>query len=243
MKMQKKELFLKGILVLLIAGVALFAFCYKKNDITTDAKKFKSEYESLNDTDRSNGGKYNSVSIPEENPMKYVTVKEATDIIKNKSGMIYIGANWCPWCRNAVEILIDVAKERNVNTVYYLDLTEYRNVWEVKEGKLEKTTVEKEGYYELLEALDSVLGKNTYTVKDKDGKTYDTKEKRIYMPTVIAIKNGKIEDTHVGTVDLNKDQTAYDKLNEEQVSKLKEKYISMFAAIDSSICSSGDYCE
>ncbi len=244
--MDKKELFLKGLLFFVVLGVSFLAVFLKNyTDIdNTDAKRFKEEYESLNDTVReSDGATYNNVSIPLENPMKYVTALEASEIIKNKTGIIYIGANWCPWCRNAAEVLIDVAKEKNINTIYYLDLTEYRNVWEIKDGTLSKTTNEKEGYYELLDVLDSILGKNNYTLKDANGKVYDTKEKRIYMPTVIAVKNGKIEKSHVGTVDLNSNQNKYDKLTDEQRKELTDTYNAMVLSIESNICSSGNYCE
>jgi len=243
--MEKKELLLKVLVLLVVVSIAFVAVFIKNNTThdKTDGLKFKEDYESLNHVVReSDGATYNLVDIPSDNPMKYVSAIEAVEIIKKRSGILYIGANWCPWCRNAVEVLIDVAKEKNVNTIYYLDLTEYRNVWEIKNGSLEKTTTEKEGYYDLLSALDQVLGENSYTLKDKDGKVYDTKEKRIYMPFVLAIKDGEIVDTHVGTVDLNKEQTKYDKLTEEQEKELHQKYQSMFQKIESNVCTSGDYC-
>jgi len=244
--MEKKELFLKGLVLLIVVAVSFLAVYLKANtnEMKTDGERFKEEYESLNNTVRESDGKnYNNVSIPSENPMKYVNPVEAVDIIKNKTGILYIGANWCPWCRNAVEVLIDVAKEKNVNIIYYLDLTEYRNVWEVRDGKLEKTTVEKEGYYELLRALDSILGSNNYTLKDSEGKVYDTKEKRIYLPTVIAVKDGKIEANHVGTVDLESNQNKYDKLTELQKEELAKVYHEMFSKTLNNVCSSKELCD
>ncbi len=243
--MDKKtiEAITKGGLLLLFVAVIFFGVFYKeKTNEKTDAIKFKEEYESLNNTVREGAKEsYNNVDIPEDNPMKYVTIKEATDIVKNKTGILYIGANWCPWCRNAVEVLIDTAKKENLKTIYYLDLTEYRNVWEVKEDKLVKTTTEKEGYYELLEALDSILGKETYKLT-KDKVEYDTKEKRIYMPTVISINAGEIKNHHVGTVDLNKDQTVYSKLTEKQQKELSKIYLKMIEDVRSNVCTSGEYC-
>lgn len=240
----EKNLFLKaGLLLIVVVGICV-VMLNKKEEINSDGIKFKESYESLNNTVReSDGATYNNVEIPENNPMKYVSAKEATEIIKNKTGILYIGANWCPWCRNAVEVLIEVAKKENVNTVYYLDLTEYRNVWEIKENKLVKTTEEKEGYYELLEALDEILGENTYELKDSEGKVYDTKEKRIYMPTVISINKGEIKSHHVGTVDLDEEQTKYSKLTEEQKKELESIYQKMFEDVKSNICTSGEYCD
>ena len=109
-------------------------------------------------------------------------------------------------------------------TIYYVNMDEVRNVWEIVDGKLEKTTTEKEGYYELLEALDEVLSPSTYTLTDTNGKKYDTKEKRIGMPLVIAVKNGKIETKHSGTVKLNDNQTKYSKLEDNQKEELQKIY-------------------
>lgn len=242
---KKLEIFLKGILFLLIAGGLLVGYLYKTGDTNiTDAIKFKEEYESLNNTIReSDGATYSSVDIPLNNPMKYVDINEAIEVITKKSGILYIGANWCPWCRNAVEVLIKSANENNLNTIYYLDLSKYRNVWDVEDNRLLKTEEEKEGYYELLKVLDSILGDETYKIT-KNGKTYDTKEKRIYMPTVVAIKSGKIIDYHVGTISLDKGQTKYDKLTPEQFEELSKTYTKFMQSIKAeSSCSKDDYCD
>lgn len=226
--MKKNSIWMKGILAILIIIVSALAIIKNKNILNNDAKQLKEEYESLNDTIReSDGAKYNNVEIPEKNSIKYINALEAVEIIKNKSGIIYFGANWCPWCRNAIEVLLEVAKNKDNETIYYVNMDNVRNIWEIKEGKLEKTTKEKEGYYELLEALNDVLNKNTYKLTDKDGKEYDTLEKRIGMPLVIALKNGKIIEKHSGTVKLNETQTKYSKLEDEQKEELKNIYAKM----------------
>lgn len=220
-------------------GVVLFLFCFlfggigcsstAKKEESSDGIQFKEEYEKLNGTIReSDGALYNTVSIEKENPIKYIDAKEATQIIKNKTGVIYFGASWCPWCRNAIPVLFDVAKKKKIDTIYYVDMDKVRNIYEIKDGNLVKVQEEKEGYYELLEALDSILGENTYTLTS-DGQTYDTKEKRIYMPLVVGIKNGSIVDSHVGTVSLNEDQTKYSPLTNEQYDELYKRYESLFS--------------
>ncbi len=225
MKEKKKTIIGIAIAVIIIIGIVLGFFLINKEKPKTDSIKFKEEYESLNDTIReSDGQKYNNIEVPEDNPVKYVSAKEAANIIKNKSGVIYIGANWCPWCRNAIPVLLEAAKNNDTKTIYYLDLTEYRNVWEVVNGELTKSQKEKDGYYELLEALDEVLGTSTYKIKGEDGQEYDTLEKRIYMPMVIAVKGGKIADTHVGTVTLTDEQNKYSNLTKEQKTELLNIY-------------------
>jgi len=228
--MKKKEL------IIAILGVLLIALTIStqmlKQPKETDALKFKQEYESLNDTIReSDGAKYNSVEISESNPIQYINAKDAVDIIKNKSGIIYFGANWCPWCRNAIEVLLEIAKEQNVKTIYYVDMDQVRNIWEIKEQKLVKTQNEGEGYYELLDSLNSIL-KNNYVLTDQDGKKYDTQEKRIGMPLIISVKDGKITKNHTGTVKLKENQTKYSKLDSEQWKELKQIYKEMIESIN-----------
>lgn len=235
--MKNKKVLFSIISVLLIIGIAFGGYfaCFRGSN---DALKFKKEYEKLNNTVReSDGASYNNVSISKNNPIKYLNAKEAVDVIKNKEGVIYFGANWCPWCRNAIPVLFEAAKKENLNTIYYLDMDTVRNIWEIKDNELVKTTTEGEGYYELLEALDSILGDKTYTLKDKDGKVYDTNEKRIYMPLVITVKNGKILDTKLSTTSLNEGQTKYDELTKEQHDELLEYYRSMIKNMKKDECS------
>lgn len=243
--MKDKKLLIVGIATVLIlasAGVAAF-MKYEKKDtpsVTLDGKKFKEEYESLNDTVRkSDGAKYNNVAIDENNPVKYVDVEGAIDILKNKTGVIYVGANWCPWCRNAVPVLLELAKDRNIDTIYYLNLDNDKSSFEIKDSKLVKTKDGTEKYYELLDLLKDEL--EDYILTDSNGKKYDTKEKRIYMPFVLVTKDGKVEGTHTGTVDLDKDQNKYSALTEKQHDDLYEIYSKMFNKIYDSSCN--DNCD
>lgn len=241
--MNKKKMFGLITIIIIVVLSLVGVIYYKYNN--RDSIKIKKSYEMLNGTIRdSDSEKYNDVILSTNNPFKYLDVKQTNDIIKNKTGIIYFGANWCPWCRNAIEVLEESAKDMDLDTIYYLDMDKVRNVWEVKNKKLVKTQEEADGYYELLKSLDSVLNKETYKVQDKDGKEYDTKEKRIYMPFVIAVKDGEIISTHVGTVDLNKNQTKYSKLTKRQHNELFKIYNKMISNIlyDNS-CSQNEICE
>lgn len=238
--MKEKKLLIVGLASILIIAIIcsnLFKLNKEENlGSKTPAYniKFKEEYESLNDTIReSDGAKYNNVSIPEDNPVVYVDAKEALNILKNKTGIIYVGANWCPWCRNAVPVLLDVAKDRNIGTIYYLNLDDEKSSYEVRDGKLVKTKEGTESYYELLEFLKSELDDYILT---NNGKKYDTKEKRIYMPFVIATRDGKVEATHTGTVTLKKDQNKYSSLTDKQHDELYDIYNNMFSKIYNSSC-------
>ena len=73
------------------------------------------------------------------------------------------------------------------------------------------------GYFKLLKALDSEL--DEYVIED-DGKKYDVKEKRIYVPLIIFVNDGKIIGTHLSTVDTQ--ESGYDELTKEEENYFQE---------------------
>jgi len=241
--MKKYQIVIMVVVFLIVSGCVVL-FMVKEND-DSDALKFKQEYEELNNTIReSDGQKYNNVSVAKKNPIKYINTTEALEVLDSKQAIIYVGAPWCPWCRNAVPVLFEVAAKYDVDTIYYLDLDEEKDTFEIKDGKLEKTVEGTNDYYKLLKKLDSYL--NDYKITDEDGNVYDTKEKRIYMPYVIGIKNGKVISDHVGTVDLNEKQTKYDVLTKKQRQKLFDIYEEMFEHVyksSNNTCDKGVVCD
>ena len=156
--MKKKVVIIVIVILILLGSIITYNIIKERN---TDAYKFKVEYESLNNSKNENNKKYNAINIDKHNPIKYINAKEAIDIIKNKTGIIYFGANWCPWCRNAVPVLFDVAKDYEYKTIYYLNMDTVKNKFEIKNGKLVKTVKEKKYYYELLDSLDGHLKEGT----------------------------------------------------------------------------------
>lgn len=240
--MKDKKLILTAVCAILALLVVAGGFYFKKDKEevpkpSADALKFKEEYESLNNTVReSDGAKYNNVIVKENNPIKYVDSKGALEVLKNEDAIIYVGANWCPWCRNIVNILFEAANDLNIKTVYYLNLDDEKSNYEVKDGKLVKTSEGTEGYYELLDFLKDNL--NDYVITSGN-KKYDTHEKRIYMPFVIACRDGEVVDTHTGSVTLDDNQTKYDALTEEQTKEVYDKYISLMKKIKDDSCNEG----
>lgn len=226
-------------IIVLIVLVGVY-FCLNSNS-SSDAMRFKEEYESLNGTVReSDGALYNDVNIGKDNVIKYISVKDAVNIIENSSGIIFLGASWCPWCREAAPVLLESAKNNKLDTVYYVDMDVARDTWEVIDGELVKTYDGEEGYSELLEVLDSIL--EDYVVVDDEGNQYDTYEKRVYIPLVVAVNDGKIVDSHLGTVNLNEGQTKHDKLTDSQHDSLLDIYDNMIENINSDYCSSDENC-
>ena len=113
-------------------------------------------------------------------------------------------------------------------------MLEERDKYEVVDGKLVKTENGTEEYKKLLTLLDSIL--DDYVVEDENGNKFKTEEKRIYVPLVIGVKNGKIVGYHSDTVDLNEGQSPYDLLDEKQQSKLKLIYEDINSKVFGDTC-------
>ena len=103
------------------------------------------------------------------------------------------------------------------------------------EAKIDKVKTEKKGtkdYYKILK----LLGNKADTYEGLN----DESIKRLYFPTVVFVKNGRIVDTHMSTLDSQKDP--YKKLNKKQRRELKKIYIENIKKINGIICSSDIAC-
>ncbi len=191
----------------------------------TDAAKFKEEYEKLNGTTREKDGKtIRTVEIAADNPFKYKTAKDIVQAIDNKGTFIvYFGFNDCPWCRSVVPTLIEVSKDLKIDSIYYVDVKEIRDVMELDSNNNAITkTKGSDEYYELLKVLDDVL--EDYELTDEDGKKIKTGEKRIYAPNIVAIVDGKPSKLTSGVS--SKQTDAYmdlsDDIKEDMYNNIKE---------------------
>ena len=226
----------------LVIGLCGYAIITHKEEKISDAMKFKNEYEALNELVNENSEeKYVNVEIPEENPIVYKTGKEMVDILKNEDAVIYFGFAACPWCRNAVPVLIDTAKELNVEKIYYVDILDMRDTYKFS-GSIEPEQTKKgtDAYYEILKFLDKKLEK--FYVKDDAGNMYDTGVKRLYAPTVVGVKDGKVVGFHVATVESQTDP--YETLTDKQKEELKKEYKTIIEAVNKkdNVCKDNSAC-
>ena len=236
----KKKIMITGIIVLLIAVAIICNINLKKEDKEkketeiTDSVKFKEEYEKLNNKiNENNQKKYPQMDIPKENVIKYADVNEILDILKSKTGVIYFGYPECPWCRNAVPVLLNAAVGTGLARIYYYNANQIKNILEVdNDGNIIEKQKEKEGYRELLAALDDIL--KEYTLTDKNGKEVKTGEKRIYVPLVVFVKDGKIIGYHEATVDSQEDP--YKVLDDKQTEELYNIYVENILKVQDSSC-------
>lgn len=188
--MNKKAKVITGVIVVIILVIMGYFMFSKKDDgpsytITNDSLKFKEEYESLNGKDNGNGKNYLSIDIKSYNPISYSNYEEIFDILDKGTGVIYLGFPECPWCRNLVPVLVDSALEEKVSPIYYLNISGDRNTLSLtKKGKIKTKKKGTEDYLKLVDILKDYLP--VY-----DG-LKDDSIKRIYLPTVIFVKDGKV---------------------------------------------------
>ena len=148
MYMKKKIIIIIPIMIILVSIICFVTY-------QDDQLRFKLSYEYINYMEYDNGKKI-KVSIPSNNKIKYVSNTEILDILDSKTGIIYFGYNTCPWCRNAAPILIEAAKENNIETIYqsrkvYQEGSKFQQVKKYKEAldKYDKVVEEDKKYYSL----------------------------------------------------------------------------------------------
>lgn len=152
--------------------------------------------------------------ITEDNVYVYRTLEEINKILENGTGLVYLGFPECPWCRGYVPIINEVAKEQGLDKIYYFNIKKDRE----DNSKLYQKTVE------LL----------------SDNLRYDNEgNRRIYAPSLIAVKNGKVvmfDDTRYWN---NKEyDSAEDFWNNEDLTSMKEKLVKMINEVKEK-----SYCE
>ena len=123
-------------LLMLFAMLALLLMnVYWSNAPTEDASRFKAEYELLNKQQIKWQPEFNyrEIFVDKNNPIVYATTSQiAEQSLSGESFVLYMGANWCPWCRNAVPALLEAAKSVELDRLYYIDMTDERDVFELK---------------------------------------------------------------------------------------------------------------
>ncbi len=219
------------VLFILISVITIYG-CTKENSNNEDALKFKKEYEDLNDVEMSTGKNYPTVNISSDNKVIYASYEELFDILSEGSGVIYLGYPECPWCRNAVPVLLDASKELNMN-IYYMNMHDERDSIKAREdGSLEVVNEGTEGYKKLLERLDSILP--DYTLEDIHGNTVSANEKRVYVPLVVFVRDGEIVGYHADTVDSQTNPQIL--LNEDQKNELMDIYLDLMHKVLNDVC-------
>lgn len=225
-----KKLFI--VIFLIILGVILFRLFDKPKSgepvytITNDSLLFKSEYEKLNGVKDKDKQEYFNLNIPSYSPIVYASYDDVFKIL-DETGIIYLGYPECPWCRNLIPVLISSAVENNIKEIFYLNIKDDRN--NLTLNKNNKIITKKKGKPEYLELVDAL-----YNYLDSYKELNDDSIKRIYVPLVIFVKNGKIIglqqslSSYCDRVGSN----AYTSMNALEKQELKDIFTSYFKKIE-----------
>ncbi len=219
---------MKKILVLILLLITVGCSCQKKEIKNDDAVKFKEEYEKYNGEKTDSGFAYPVLDIAKKNPIKYKTEEQLVDIIENKTGVIYLGFPTCPWCRNAIPVLLEAAEETGLKTIYYLNVKDIRDEKKLENGEIKTINEGTDGYKKLVNAL--------YEQLDEYDGLNDSKIKRIYVPIVIFVKEGEVVAVHKNTV--SSQTNPYVVLDEKQKKELKKIYKENIYKIADDLCDS-----
>lgn len=192
----KKELTTGIIIGIILVVIILGAFIIpiikssdteKPNEEEKVTKKFIDEYP----------------EVGEDNVFEIKTIEEIIKVLEHGTGLVYLGFPECPWCQEYVLYLNEVAKDKDVEKIYYFNILNDR-----KDNTKE--------YQKIVE----LIGKHLQY--DEDG------NKRVYVPAVIAVNNGKIVGFDDETAwDTKGFEDPKDYWTDKEVEDLKEKLEEM----------------
>ena len=210
----KKNL-IKVLICIVICIICILSyFIVKNNKISYDEKKFRLEYESFNGKKGLlSKKKYVNVKIPERNNVVYSSLNDVIKIMSDGTGIIYFGYPECQSCRSSINVLIKKAIKEN-KKINYCNLYFARDEKSIdKEGK---TITLQEGTKEYYKIID-ILGDKAQNYVGID----DENTKRLYFPTVIFVKNGKIVDSVISDGELEDNNK---KMKNQQIRELNSIY-------------------
>ena len=149
------------------------------------------------------------------NVFVYRNLDEINKILENGTGVVYLGFPECPWCRGYIPYLNEVAINEHLDKIYYFNILNDRK---------NNTS----GYKKTVELL------NDYLKYDNEG------NKRIYVPAVIAVNNGKIVGfDDESSLDTKGYETPEEYWKNEDLDGLKKRLSDMIKASFPSYCTSG----
>lgn len=164
--------------------------------------------------EKTDGEKFSEeyTEVDQNNVYVFRSIDEIINILEKGTGIVYLGFPECQWCQRYVSYLNDVAIDMGLEKIYYYNIREDRN------NNTEK-------YLEIVSILQD------YLQNDEEG------NKRIYVPSVIAVKKGEIVGFDDETAwDTKGFSTPSEYWTEEEIADLKEKLETMISDTEMNIC-------
>ena len=194
--MNKKVLIGTVIISIVLLVSILFLIESNKEQQLTDAQKFAREYE----------------EVGEDNVFVYRDIDEIINILEKGTGVVYLGFPECKWCQRYVKYLNEVAKEMDIEKIYYYNIKEDR----------ENNTSE---YQKIIELL------GDYVEYDEEGNP------RIYVPEVIYVNKGNIVAHDNETSMESGDVDEY--WSQDKINSLKERTRTYMQEANPNLCTDG----
>lgn len=192
--MKKYWKLILGVLVLICLVIGL-VLIFTNSEKVEDSELFASEY----------------TQVDEDNVFVYKSSKEIIQILENGTGVVYLGFPECKWCQAYVPYLDEVAKENNIDKIYYFNIREDR----------EKNTAD---YKKIVELTSDFLLYN------------DEGEKRVFVPDVYVVLDGEILSHNNETSMITEDILPIDYWTDEKLDNLKKTLKEMFTPLSSRSC-------
>ena len=149
-------------------------------------------------------------NVDQNNVYYYATYDEIVQLFTSGTGIVFFGFSACPWCQVYAPVLDEVARERGVEKIYYLDIREMR----------ENNTDE---YKKLVDFTQE------YLENDENG------NKKIFVPDSYFIKEGKIVG-HNNSMSTLSGSDVEEYFNEEKRKELKKEFITLVEKVYEPVC-------
>jgi len=217
----KKKIFLTLVFVL---SIFLVTACNEKKGLA-----FKEDYEKLNNQTNSTGKPHRNLSINENNPFVEISLDDViAKMNNNETFYVYFGSTLCPWCRSTIEQAVKVAMEKNIKTVYYVDIWDdngnevFRDKYTYANNLANLVNEGSENYKVLLDKAQEFL--QDYELIAENGDKTIMGEKRIYGSDYLYIENGEVKKYTNGKSDKQTDsrQELSDEIKNDEYNKFSE---------------------
>lgn len=144
-------------------------------------------------------------SLNNDTIIEYTTYDNVISKLNDSyNGIIVFGFKECPWCQACVSHVDFVAKEKEYKEVLYLD---------IKDGRDNESSADRSNYLIIFDLIKEEIGN----------------PEKIFAPTVVVFKDGKVTGYNMGTVSSHErvDGTL-PVMTDEQIEELREIYRNIF---------------
>lgn len=156
------------------------------------------EYADLNGHATSSGQQYREVNLMDDHVFTTLNESEAAEFLRTGTGAIYFGFPECPWCRAAMPVMDEAAKNVDLDQIHYLNVRDIRDTRSLSDDGT--VVIEEPG----TDAYADILAELGEFAPEYEGLD-DPTQRRIYVPLVVAVKEGEVVVSHMSTVDSQTD--------------------------------------